>query len=265
MSSLAIVPGDRRQLNVALSRKVQGPAELELLLAPELGGTRHKLTIADQGSFPLRIPNELDVKFGTTLTSRLKYRLHQTTGELEIPFYMAGMLIPPAPPKYPQFTLNSMKNVVNLAEHDPNSIHLLWKSWQDLSVRVYLWYENGLQLRVDVLDNKHVTDARAPGKGDSVRVACQIPGQPVSELLVASVNGSVVELGAKAQSRIEQKDQKRSYLIPLKLSRDILRNGVRFNLLVNDNDGDGLKGWMQVAPGLGKTIDPRQWPLLKMK
>lgn len=36
----------------------------------------------------------------------------------------------------------------------------------------------------------------------------------------------------------------------------------RFNLIVNDNDGQGRKGWIQVAPGLGGNKDAEQYPFV---
>jgi hypothetical protein len=32
-----------------------------------------------------------------------------------------------------------------------------------------------------------------------------------------------------------------------------LENGFLFSLLVNDNDGEGRKGWLETSPGLGGT------------
>ena len=44
------------------------------------------------------------------------------------------------------------------------------------------------------------------------------------------------------------------------LSPEKLRNGIRFNLLVNDNDGNGRKGWIELAPGLGTDGAPEKFP-----
>ena len=46
------------------------------------------------------------------------------------------------------------------------------------------------------------------------------------------------------------------------LSPEKLRNGIRFNLLVNDNDGEGRDGWLQLAPGIGDEKDPGKFPVI---
>ncbi len=34
----------------------------------------------------------------------------------------------------------------------------------------------------------------------------------------------------------------------------------RMNILVNDNDGEGRRGWLEWAPGMGFTKDPSRFP-----
>ena len=42
----------------------------------------------------------------------------------------------------------------------------------------------------------------------------------------------------------------------------LLKQGIRFNLLVNDNDGEGRDGWMHVAPGIGENKNPDRFPFV---
>ena len=42
----------------------------------------------------------------------------------------------------------------------------------------------------------------------------------------------------------------------------MLRGGFRFNLLVNENDGEGRDGWLQIAPGIGENKDPERYPFI---
>jgi hypothetical protein len=48
---------------------------------------------------------------------------------------------------------------------------------------------------------------------------------------------------------------------------DTLRSkAVRFNLLVNDDDGGGREGFAFLAPGLGLgKAEPDKWPLLRFR
>ena len=51
-------------------------------------------------------------------------------------------------------------------------------------------------------------------------------------------------------------------LAALGLDRTKLREGIRFNLLVNDNDGEARKGWIAAAPGIGSGKDAGKYPVV---
>jgi hypothetical protein len=54
-------------------------------------------------------------------------------------------------------------------------------------------------------------------------------------------------------------------VLPLKafgLSEKILQRDISFNLIVNDNDGKGRKGWIEIAPGIGEVKNPAQFPVV---
>lgn len=46
------------------------------------------------------------------------------------------------------------------------------------------------------------------------------------------------------------------------LSPEKLRNGIRFNLLVNDNDGELREGFIQIAPGISEWKNFETFPLI---
>ncbi len=46
------------------------------------------------------------------------------------------------------------------------------------------------------------------------------------------------------------------------VSDEILAKGIQFNLIVNDNDGQGRKGWIQIAPGIGQSKNPELFPYI---
>ena len=46
----------------------------------------------------------------------------------------------------------------------------------------------------------------------------------------------------------------------LRMDHAALRRGFRFNFIVNDNDGGGRKGWIELAPGLGTDGAPENFP-----
>ena len=47
------------------------------------------------------------------------------------------------------------------------------------------------------------------------------------------------------------------------LSDAILESGLRFNLVINDNDGQMREGFMRVAPGIGERKDAASFPLIR--
>ena len=66
---------------------------------------------------------------------------------------------------------------------------------------------------------------------------------------------------------VVRKDAVTSYRLslPLKtfgLTSEQLRRGFRFNLLVNENDGEGRDGWIQIASGIGETKNPTIYPFI---
>lgn len=53
--------------------------------------------------------------------------------------------------------------------------------------------------------------------------------------------------------------------IPLKsigMTEELMARGIRFTTLINDNDGYGRKGWIQLAPGIAGNRNPDIFPLL---
>lgn len=48
----------------------------------------------------------------------------------------------------------------------------------------------------------------------------------------------------------------------LGLSPAVFQQGIQFNLIVNDNDGEGRDGWIQVALGIGEGKTPELYPFI---
>ena len=49
------------------------------------------------------------------------------------------------------------------------------------------------------------------------------------------------------------------------MTRETAKNGFRFNLIVNDNDGDLREGFLAVAPGLGIGDEDPAWPIVNLE
>ena len=183
------------------------------------------------------------------------------------------------------FTLTNRSQTVALVEANPQTSHLLWKGPEDLSAKVWLAInEQRLKIRVEVVDDIHNQPFHGSDiwQGDSVQLAIALPGRGgIWEIGMAQTNGGADEVfvwsapegGVPAALAVQIKLKTRRQgakvvydaEIPvgaLGMTPAMIRAGFRFNLLVNDNDGEGREGWIQIAPGLGDTKDIDQYPLV---
>ena len=49
------------------------------------------------------------------------------------------------------------------------------------------------------------------------------------------------------------------------ITETVCREGFRFNLLVNDNDGYGRESWMGIADGIAAARSDVAWPLVMIQ
>lgn len=183
-------------------------------------------------------------------------------------------------------TLATTASVHELYAADPQSAHRTWRGAEDLSARI--WFgrtADAIVLRVDVQDDL----ARQPFagadmfKGDSVQAVLQIPGQeglwdigfsrrdsgaPEVFCHEAPRGFSREALASAVRLDVSRRGETTSYRATLPcaaLSLDPARAaaGVRLNVRVYENDGEGCDGWVEWCPGLGEKPDPARFPLLQ--
>ena len=187
--------------------------------------------------------------------------------------------------KKADFVLNTLSQAVSLAEADPNLEHRVWKGARDLSAGVWLdRTENELEIRAEVTDDLHSqpNSGFLIWKGDSMQVCFKLPSQDGFWEIGAALSDSgrpevfvfhapagfdreKVARGIRLQAKRNGDRTSYSLRIPLKgcaMTPELLRSGFRFNLLINDNDGEGRDGWIQIAPGIGGTKNPAQFPFV---
>lgn len=188
----------------------------------------------------------------------------------------------------PQFRLERSEQVTALIPHDPANEHLFWKGPADLSAQVRLgWTADALLMEVVVTDNVHVQPYRDGGvwNGDNVQFSLLLPGQNrmwelgltrtdagTSEVFCwhapAGFDAAAVAKSVSLETTRDETEKTTTYLcrIPLQaigLSADAAQSEpFRFNLIVNDNDGDIRKGFIAISPGMGVTRTPRAYPLI---
>ncbi len=218
----------------------------------------------------------LDVKHDGASLARLVLPIRQTRS------------IPTGDPadRRPDFVLDDIEQVVGFFQHDPANEHRVWSGPNDLNARAWLQLDgDNLRLRVEVRDD-HVHqpyDGHRIFDGDSIQFVLAHRGQTGHfELGAAPSSGGGATLHAwSVPAGLEDPTQHLSAVVkptgeglvydlamPLQalgLTAANLRDGVRFNLLVNDNDGHGRDGYIRLAPGFGDGIHPDQWPAVRFE
>jgi hypothetical protein len=208
-------------------------------------------------------------------------------GSIAIPLALAQR-IPPGPPgaRKADFILNTHASVFNFSEKDPNLAYLAWTGPKDLSCEISLGKTSGAMLvRVDVTDDIHFQhyNGGSMWQGDCIQMAFKAPGQNgYWELGLSMRNDGKPDVFCwsrpdgfadpfqKVVLKTTPSEGKLLYEATLPyeafgLSDAILEKGIRFNLIVNDNDGKGRKGWIQIAPGIGDTKNPDSYPFVVFK
>jgi len=167
------------------------------------------------------------------------------------------------------------ENVVSLYEATPMQ-ELRFHGDADLSARLYLArVPAGLRLSLRVRDDVFCQD-EPPGaewQGDSIQFALALPtGESYEWTAALTHNGPIswlevaprgVELGkANLAEAIRREGDETIYdlVIPANLpGAKTLTGRFGFTVLVNDNDGEGRKGWLEWTPGIGRSKDPAQF------
>ena len=188
-------------------------------------------------------------------------------------------------PEAPDFRMDRRDQAISLFEADPGKVHLTWQGPEDRSARVWLRRDGTqLRLRFAVTDDRHVQPNSGAGvwKGDCVQFALLLPGQDrmweiglsrldsgKSEVFIWSAPSGFDAAGSAAGIRLATSREGTvtcyDATIPLSVlgtTPEALAAGARFNALINDDDGEGREGWIQIAPGIGENKDPAKYPLI---
>lgn len=231
-----------------------------------------------------RVAGTLELPAGPAGTFELDTSIPGWKGEIELAA-TAGKGIPFDHEfrREADFVLDRAEQVVGLHEADPGRRDLHWRGPEDLSVRAWLGVsEHDLLLKVVVTDDRHnpVEPAADLWKGDSVQFGLSFPGEGRNWKIgfARSASGRALhhiwsapseELASKMHPAIRvetNRNNGRTYYLAriplywLRMDHAALRRGFRFNFIVNDNDGGGRKGWIELAPGLGTDGAPEKFP-----
>ena len=235
-----------------------------------------------------RISAEVSVveeKAGSDKT--LKLNLSSPAHHFQLRFPMRWTVFIPREKKENQwdFVLNRRDQVHALFDADPGNLHRLWSGPEDLSAGIRMKVEKGIWiLHFAVTDDRHVQPyrGREVWKGDNIQIAFRISGQTslwTAGLTLLDSGMTELFLWDAPKEFLRQKPLKKWKLtahrsgkrteyelrIPLAsigLSSRLLKEGIRFNALINDNDTFGREGWIQITNGIDGYRSSDFYPLL---
>jgi hypothetical protein len=184
----------------------------------------------------------------------------------------------------PDWILETARDVVDFEAPDAAGTVQRWGGAQDLSARIWLWRDAiALHVHADVRDDRHHQDGDAASawRGDGVQLGLLVPGRQGQLEIGAALHadGRVLRSlwtappGVTADAftaTVRRTDTTTIYdlAIPralLGLSDAVLDAGIRFNMIVNDNDGSLRKGFARIAPGIGETKNPASFPVIRLE
>lgn len=275
----------KNPFDTALSMKLR-------LNAPEgfcpLSGTERHLTAEPDG----QISAVFDFRIGKTEENGFRpYRLgiSATTddgaaAELGLPVYPAKCLSAKPDKRHPDFLLNNRSQVVSLYDKVPG--RSIWQGPQDLSAKIFCGLSGkAFRITAVVQDDVHFPQGRGPQlwKGDSIQFFLELPGRgtwvaggalneagkPEKWVWNAPSGCSAEKACSALDFQAERSGEITTYTIQIPrrefgLTDSLLKDGFRFNLLVNDSDThrDGREGWIRIAPGAGDEVAPLQYPVV---
>ncbi len=189
----------------------------------------------------------------------------------------------------PRFRLYQIAQYYSLVETIPGNESLYWSGPKDLSANVYLSRKGEtLQLRVEVTDDKQVQPYRGSEvwNGDNVQFTLALPRQDgfwkfgltrladgSSETYCWNAPTGFKEDASAIRLETQRQEDKKLTIyraeLPFKavgLTTATAKAGFRFNLIVNDNDGNRREGFIAVAPGLGANDGAVSfWPTVNLQ
>ncbi len=297
-----LVSGEQRNFELTLTNPTASPLhfQLKLILPPGLsGGDTEADLLLSAGekrrlSWPLQAgrdfhslpdrPQTVGIELALTAENRefwhgTLYREVRTVIRLPKQGFA----------RQPDFLLNSSEQVTRLVSAAPENEPLYWQGREDLSSAVWLGQDgNSLLLRVEVSDDVHCQPHHGVESwmGDNIQFALQLPEQSgFWEIgLTRLADGScepwvwLAPTGYAADntaSRIKlstsRDDAAQKTLYHAEIPFDAIgltetsgRQGFRFNLLVNDNDGKGRNNCIAIAPGIAESKSPSRYPTVSL-
>jgi hypothetical protein len=230
------------------------------------------LKIEGKGSATLKVPLKFPtskiihpLKFSIQLKDiTLQYHVNVLQGKELSPFPDRMNLDSDFRKYEPTWTLNASEDYYQV-QSKPE-----WTGTSDASCQGWFFYSKGrIFLFVDATDDIFYQpfDPINSWRGDSMQVAfVRLSDNRRIRYTVALVSGKPIvhvyegkkiteNMNLEETLDIEKYENGLVYKLSFPLEKFLKTNrGFRFNFIVNDNDGNGRKGWMRLAPGIGTDV-----------
>ncbi len=288
---IMLEPGTGYDLSVPLINPTKLPLELTIeLQTPEsihCDRPAHRITLRPGEKQELRLRLTATESFRATpvAPTRLGLRVQPNGLPAETLFFPA---VRKNADNSLKFRLDRAEQYHSLVESAPGNERFYWKNPDDLSADIALARSGStLILKVNVRDDVHVQPYNGTSiwQGDSVQFGLRLPNQERLWKLglahLADGNSTTYcwsrpsgfsDTTTSIQLKTERDEEKKltSYeaKIPFKtigLTPEIAAAGIRFNLIVNDNDGDRREGFLALAPGLGIADEDGLYPVINLE
>ena len=185
----------------------------------------------------------------------------------------------------PLFVLNSREQFHSLIPSAPgNEVHY-WQGPEDLSGKLYLSIQDdALQIRAEIQDDRHVQPFSGSNvwRGDNIQLGIRLPEQEclwkigltrladgTSEVFCWMHPSTLPDPSGAIRLETARDETKKmtSYhaeipFAALGTTAAAIHRGIRFNAMVNENDGELRKGFLYGAPGLGVSDNDALWPVV---
>ncbi|MDD3952335.1 MAG: hypothetical protein PHY82_00300 [Lentisphaeria bacterium] len=186
--------------------------------------------------------------------------------------------------KEPFAVIDQREQVFELFDADPGNVFRLWKGPQDLSARLWVAAdEKFFRLKVEAIDDQHRQpySERSIWKGDSLQVFCAFSGQDqVWQFGCALLDDGEVERHvwhpetgfspdiSAFGCKVTRNEKRTVYELQVPwnafgIEPQALKQGFRFNVMLNESDSNVRESWLQLAPGVGNVVDSQAYPVLE--
>ncbi|MEM7807423.1 MAG: hypothetical protein AAF561_04875 [Planctomycetota bacterium] len=287
------VPEQQVEVAALLGNPTQQPLTFDLTWSAAGSSDANQTITVPAGTVGQRVTHTLALPRAAAAgqdqpTLTLTYRVNDglAVGSLETPLGVA-QLIPASSidGRSPDFVLDELNDtIVNVNQADPNRARFVWTGPSDLSASIWLTLENdAIVLVAEVKDDVHL-QPNVPGamwRADGLQFAMQASrdatmwefgvGLRDDGPAVATYLSASADLGDPSSAfdvTVEPIDGGLSYRLAMPLEalgmtlESLRRDGLRFGLVVNDDDGGGREGWAQISDGIARGKDASKFPLV---